>query len=129
MVRGTGTTLTASCFNTTVERQQFVTVPMSVVPSTEDELALGRLYGQTDVVANICNGFPGFTERGSLIGTAFGARDLMQIVDAIEDDGLLRYWGISYGTALGATVAAMFPDCIDRIVIDGVLNPHQYFNS
>ncbi|KAL3482658.1 TAP-like protein-domain-containing protein [Aspergillus germanicus] len=127
--RGTGTTLTASCFNTTAERQQFVTVPMSVVPSTDDELALGRLYGQTDVVANICNDFPGFAERGSLIGTAFGARDLMQIVDAIEDDGLLRYWGISYGTALGTTVAAMFPDRIDRIIIDGVLNPHQYFNS
>ncbi|KAL4866480.1 hypothetical protein BDV12DRAFT_199080 [Aspergillus spectabilis] len=104
--RGTGTTLTASCFNTTAERETFA-----------------------EVVANICNEFPGFAERGSLIGTAFAARDLMQIVDAIEEDGLLRYWGISYGTALGATVAAMFPDRIDRVIIDGILNPHQYFNS
>ncbi|KAL2810536.1 TAP-like protein-domain-containing protein [Aspergillus granulosus] len=127
--RGTGTTLTASCFNTTVERQLAVGIPMQVVPSTDDELALGRLFGQTQVVANSCNSFPGFAESGSLIGTAFGARDLMQIVDAIEDDGLLRFWGISYGTALGATVAAMFPDRIDRILIDAVLNPHEYFNS
>jgi hypothetical protein len=32
-------------------------------------------------------------EIGDLIGTAFVARDMMQLVDAIEDDGLLRYWG------------------------------------
>lgn len=37
--------------------------------------------------------------------------------------------GMSYGTALGATVAAMFPDRIDRIVLDGNLNMHEYYNS
>jgi pimeloyl-ACP methyl ester carboxylesterase len=35
--------------------------------------------------------------------------------------------GVSYGTILGATVAAMFPDRIDRIVLDGVENPHEYY--
>ena len=30
---------------------------------------------------------------GELIGTAFVARDMMQIVDALGGDGLLRYWG------------------------------------
>lgn len=51
----------------------------------------------------------------------------MQIVDALGEDGLLRYWGFSYGTALGATVAAMFPKRMDKVVLDGVLNPHQYY--
>lgn len=32
-------------------------------------------------------------EVGELIGTAFVARDMMQIVDALKEDGLLRYWG------------------------------------
>ncbi|KAL4971048.1 uncharacterized protein BDV14DRAFT_194830 [Aspergillus stella-maris] len=63
-----------------------------------------------------------------MIGTTFTATDLMQIVDAAEEDGLLRYWGISYGATLVATVAAMFPERIDRIVLDSFMNPHQYYN-
>ena len=35
--------------------------------------------------------------------------------------------GFSYVTILGATVAAMFPDKIDRLVLDGVENPHLYY--
>jgi len=30
---------------------------------------------------------------------------------------------------LGATVAAMFPDRMDRVVIDGVQNPHLYYHG
>ena len=37
--------------------------------------------------------------------------------------------GMSYGTLLGATLAAMFPDRIGRMVLDGVLNPHEYYNG
>ncbi|KAI4270607.1 MAG: hypothetical protein L6R38_007072 [Xanthoria sp. 2 TBL-2021] len=51
----------------------------------------------------------------------------MQIVDALGEDGLLCYWGVSYGTALGESVAAMFPDRMDKVVLDGCLNPHDYY--
>ena len=54
---------------------------------------------------------------------------MMQIVDALNEDGLLRYWGFSYGTVLGATVAAMFPDRMDKVVLDGVVNPHSYYSG
>lgn len=82
---------------------------------------------------------------GDIIGTAFVARDMMQIVDALNEDGLLRYWGVfqipaticlqllilftgfSYGTILGATVAAMFPDRMDKVIIDGVVNAPEYY--
>lgn len=37
--------------------------------------------------------------------------------------------GLSYGTTLGATVAAMFPDRIDKLILDGVMNPHEYYHS
>lgn len=37
--------------------------------------------------------------------------------------------GFSYGTTLGATVAAMFPDRIDKMILDGVQNPHQYYHA
>lgn len=35
--------------------------------------------------------------------------------------------GISYGTVLGQTVAAMFPDRMDKVVLDGNLNVHDYY--
>lgn len=37
--------------------------------------------------------------------------------------------GFSYGTTLGATVASMFPDRVDKFVIDGVQNPHEYYHA
>lgn len=37
--------------------------------------------------------------------------------------------GFSYGTALGTTVAAMFPDRMDKIVLDGNLNPSEYWSG
>lgn len=37
--------------------------------------------------------------------------------------------GISYGSTLGATAAAMFPERMDKIILDGVLNPVEYYHS
>ena len=39
----------------------------------------------------------------------------------------LQYWGRSYGTVLGATFASMFPDRIERMVLDGVVNTDKYY--
>lgn len=38
----------------------------------------------------------------------------------------LHYWGFSYGTYLGATFASMFPDQVGRLILDGVVNVHDY---
>jgi pimeloyl-ACP methyl ester carboxylesterase len=38
----------------------------------------------------------------------------------------LIFPGASYGTALGQIFAAMFPEKVDKMVLDGVLNPHEY---
>lgn len=68
----------------------------------------------------------------------------MNVVDALGEDGMLRFLGedpsrlslelspltiagYSYGTALGATLAAMFPDRVDKVLLDGVLNMDEYY--
>ncbi|KAF2158433.1 hypothetical protein M409DRAFT_71646 [Zasmidium cellare ATCC 36951] len=38
----------------------------------------------------------------------------------------IQYWGFSYGTYLGLTYAAMFPDKVHRLVIDGVMDASDY---
>lgn len=67
--------------------------------------------------------------RSDLIGTAFVARDIKAIAEAIGEDGLIRYWGYSYGTLLGATLSAMFPDKVDRVILDGNINPNDYYRG
>ena len=87
-------------------------------------------------------------EYGSYVGTAATARDHMSVVDALGQDGLLHYYGTytactglrtfladrgntggSYGTALGATLAAMFPDRIGHMVVDGVIDAKEYYHD
>jgi pimeloyl-ACP methyl ester carboxylesterase len=34
---------------------------------------------------------------------------------------------MSYGTVLGATISAMFPEKVDKVVLDGVANPFEYY--
>ncbi|KZS99013.1 hypothetical protein SISNIDRAFT_492314 [Sistotremastrum niveocremeum HHB9708] len=59
------------------------------------------------------------------VSTAFVARDMKSIMEALGQEKL-NFWGFSYGTYLGATFAAMFPDLINRFVLDGVCDAETY---
>ncbi|KAI1453717.1 alpha/beta-hydrolase [Annulohypoxylon moriforme] len=96
-------------------------------PSNSSDVELGSQWARGQIVAETC--LEKQNKTGSLISSAFTARDMMQVVDALGEDGLLRYWGFSYGTTLGATIAAMFPDRIERMILDGVQNPHEYYHA
>ncbi|KAG8736480.1 hypothetical protein FRC10_009289 [Ceratobasidium sp. 414] len=61
-------------------------------------------------------------------GTTFVVQDMERIVEALGEDGI-NYWGYSYGTILGATFAAMRPDLVKRMILDGVSNAESYFND
>ncbi|QGQ20404.1 alpha/beta fold hydrolase [Cellulomonas sp. JZ18] len=62
---------------------------------------------------------------GPLLGhvdTASAARDMDVLRAALGDDAL-SYLGYSYGTDLGATYAALFPERVGRLVLDGAMDP------
>lgn len=42
------------------------------------------------------------------------------------DNEKVQYWGFSYGSILGATLSALFPDHIRRAVLDGVCDSPDY---
>ncbi|KAH8807550.1 TAP-like protein-domain-containing protein [Xylogone sp. PMI_703] len=122
--RGTADTLTMSCLNDT-ERTEFNDkYPLF---SNASDTAPGEIWASNGILADIC--YERKKDIGSFVSTAFVARDLISVVDALGEDGMLRYWGFSYGTTLGATVAAMFPDRMDKVILDGVLNSHEYYHA
>ncbi|MBW3083925.1 hypothetical protein KEM60_00107 [Austwickia sp. TVS 96-490-7B] len=56
------------------------------------------------------------------ISTAQVARDMEMIRKAMGEQKL-NYYGVSYGTYLGATYTALFPHTVGRMVTDGVVDP------
>lgn len=88
---GTANTLTFSCFDNATERAA-ANAPLNEIGSgNSSNTAVGRSWAWRSIFVDTC--YEKAREEGSLISTAFAARDLMQIVDALGEDGLLRYWG------------------------------------
>lgn len=85
---GTGNTIPFSCVNS---HDEAVALSSELIFSNSSDVALGRLWSRGTVNANIC--YEKANNIGGLIGTAFVARDLMSVVDALDEDGKLRYWG------------------------------------
>ncbi|MFG1780939.1 alpha/beta hydrolase [Rhodococcus oryzae] len=59
------------------------------------------------------------------INTANIARDL-DVIRAALGEEKASYFGWSYGTVLGATYSQMFPERIDRLVLDSAVDPAKY---
>ncbi|KAL0948912.1 hypothetical protein HGRIS_009021 [Hohenbuehelia grisea] len=60
------------------------------------------------------------------INTENTARDMLRIVEAYGMEKI-QYWGLSYGTVLGATFATLFPDRVERLILDGVVDAENYY--
>ncbi|KAL0580855.1 hypothetical protein V5O48_001147 [Marasmius crinis-equi] len=71
-------------------------------------------------------------ERGKeympYLNTDHSARDMLRIVQAHGREKI-QYWGFSYGSVLGYTFASMFPDKVERLVIDGVVDIDLYYQT
>lgn len=146
IIRGTTPdTLPFACFATPKKYDDWNSANKAW-PWNSSDTKLGESWAITKVYTDVCANNANVTTSGGYIGTAYTARDYMSVVDALGEDGLLRYWGktrnsdtvlvadgrllgMSYGTVLGATIAAMFPDRIDRMILDGVMNIHEYWHS
>ncbi|KAL8339750.1 hypothetical protein RB601_006051 [Gaeumannomyces tritici] len=60
--------------------------------------------------------------------TVSHARDMLEILNQMGHDKL-KYWGFSYGTILGGTFAAMYPDKVERLVSDGNVDYNEWYRG
>jgi len=60
----------------------------------------------------------------STLTTETAARDLEQLRKALGDEGL-NYLGFSYGSHIGLLYAALFPNRIRAMTLDGVVDPRE----
>lgn len=54
------------------------------------DIAIGQAWASAEILSAQCD--LSKPDIGQLLGTAFVARDMNQIIEALEKDGLLRYW-------------------------------------
>ena len=126
-----------SCFDTPYDRLLWqIKGGGRMVSSGSSTEELGELYVRGKVMGSLCTaGQKG--KDAQYIGTASTARDMLSINEAIWDLAPnttvarkgVQYWGFSYGSALGITFATMFPDKVERMIVDGVLNVIDYFSG
>ncbi len=118
--RGIGQSTPVRCFDTTEQSVQAGTL-LRTAPSDRRQFRQ-RVAAARDFARRCAQ------RNGDLlrhVSTANVARDLDLLRRAVGDRRL-TYDGISYGTYLGATYAAMFPGNVRALVLDGNFDPPAY---
>lgn len=99
---------------------------LSQDPEPDDAGEADALESAADAVATECS-----TSDAALLShmrTEDTARDLEAIRVALGEDKL-TYLGYSYGTHIGQVYASLFPDRVDKMVLDGVVDPDESFTE
>lgn len=86
--RGTGKSIPFNCVNDTALETEMLLGSIISVDSREN---MGRMWARAGINSFHCKGDPNGV--GQYVGTAFTARDFISVVDALGEDGMLRYWG------------------------------------
>ncbi|RHY70409.1 hypothetical protein DYB30_007042 [Aphanomyces astaci] len=87
------------------------------------EKSLARYGASLEAIVRRCEKYDG--QYLKYLSTAFVARD-MDLIRAALNESVVNYYGVSYGSTLGATYANMYPNRVGRFVIDSVLDPTLY---
>jgi pimeloyl-ACP methyl ester carboxylesterase len=77
--------------------------------------ALARAHARWDVFGDLAAART--SAAAQYVSTAMVSRDMLAITRAHGYDKI-KYMGYSYGTVLGITFAAMFPDNIERLLVE-----------
>ncbi|KAJ5087910.1 hypothetical protein N7456_011526 [Penicillium angulare] len=110
-----------SCYPDVATRQR-----LSPVRSRNIEADSPEVFAWTQNYVKTCIDTVG--EHLGYVNTPQVAADMNSILDALGQKDMF-YYGFSYGTIIGQTYAAMFPERSRRIIIDGVANNFEWYGE
>jgi len=99
------------------------------------ESGIGEYMSTTSVARDIVEIFERHGEwreeeaRRLLKSSGKSENDLLDQVKYRPGEEMIQYWGFSYGTVLGATLADMFPERVKRVILDGVVDSFDYYEG
>lgn len=85
----------------------------------EDAAEFDAVFAAGEAYAAACR--EAYPDWGFL-GTASVARDVYVISNALGDEGI-NYYGISYGSVIGYELLRAYPESIDRMILESVVDP------
>lgn len=104
--------------------------------SNASSTSLDTQYYAAEIFGEACTSSVGGSNgNASFISTPAVAHDLLTYINAEQvaagkpvNSSKIVYYGISYGTVLGATFASMFPDHVGKMILDGVFVASDYYD-
>lgn len=91
--------------------------------SSSSALAFDLQHGR--LLYQLCADHETLSDELRFVTTPSTARDMRLLYKAVGDKGL-HFWGFNYGTVLGSIFADMFPDEVERLVLDGTVDLPNY---
>ncbi|GKZ70395.1 hypothetical protein AnigIFM50267_006037 [Aspergillus niger] len=96
--------------------------------------AADHLWARMQALATSCtDSSKDNADIGPYMNTWSTAHDLHHIAQLLQPDphadAKLQYWGYSYGTLLGVTYASLFPNQVQRMVLDGVVDALSWYSG
>ncbi|KAL4816402.1 TAP-like protein-domain-containing protein [Aspergillus spinulosporus] len=100
----------------------------------------GRQSAAAEIFGHACSSTVGGSNgSAAFVSTPAVAHDMLSFVEAEQKQRLAEnesyneqamrwYYGVSYGTVLGATFEHLFPDKVERMVLDGVVDAEDYYS-
>lgn len=114
------------CLSSTTTRSSLQHILGSTAPSQHLH-DIGIWDAVAQLIASECAAHSGAAVL-PFVNTPSVARDMASIVDALRAEHAphhhpVSYLGFSYGTNLGAIFTALFPDKLQRVILDGIRSP------
>ncbi|KAF2872346.1 TAP-like protein-domain-containing protein [Massariosphaeria phaeospora] len=99
--------------------------------------SLAETWARADAFGQWCSkvhGDSNSTSQAKYANTVATATDMLRYTEVLAaskgetaKESKLLYYGVSYGTVLGSTFAALFPNRIERMILDGVVDVEDYY--
>lgn len=123
-----------NCFSDTYDRDYALNIALSSGLDPTEEGSRRDLWLMMGGLSDWCSKMRDLSVQ--YINTPAVARDMLYYSEKLAElqgetpsESLVNYYGVSYGTILGATFASLFPSRLGRFILDGVADIEDYYSG